>query len=181
VGWHAPPSGHADAEALDVLGQILSDGRSSRLYRRLIYDGQQAHYASARYWEMKETGLFYAFVGVRPDASVDRAEALLHGEIARVQGEGVGAEEVEKAKRQLEVDLVEGLGTAHALASRIGQDTLVFGRVRPMSERLGAIERVTAADVRRVARTYLTPERRTVVRVVAPPADGEQQKPDERR
>ncbi len=174
VGWHAPPSGHADAEALDVLGQILSDGRSSRLYRRLVYDGQQAHYAAAQYWEMKDAGLFYAFVGVRPDASVDRAEALLHQVIASVQREGVRAEEVEKAKRQLEVDLVERLATAHALASRLGQDTITFGRVRPLHERLDAIETVTAADVKRVARSYLVAGQRTVVRVVAPPTDDAQ-------
>ena len=59
---------------------------------------------------------------------------------------------------------------SHSLASRIGREVSTFGRVRPLSERLAAIEAVTAADVRRVAQTYLLDEKRTVVHVVAPPA-----------
>jgi predicted Zn-dependent peptidase len=172
VAWHAPPAGHADANALDVLGQILSGGRSSRLYRRLVYEAQQAHYAQGQYWELADAGLFYAFVGVRPDADVDRAEALLHDVIARVKRDGVEPREVDKAKRQLEVQLVDGLATAHNVAMRLGHDMVTFGRIRPLDERLAAIEAVTAADVLRVARTYLVRERQSVVRVTAPPGEG---------
>ena len=67
----------------------------------------------------------------------------------------MSAAELEKAKRQLEVSLVNGLATNHALAERIARETVTFGRVRPLEERLAAISRVTAADVQRVARTYL--------------------------
>ena len=166
ASWHAPAAGHPDAEALDVASQILSGGRSSRLYRRLVYDTQQAHYAQGQYWELQDAGLFYAIAGVRPDASIDRVEALLFAEIDRVGKGGVTEAEVEKAKRQLEVSLLDGLATSHAIASRIGLDTVIFGRIRPLDERLAAIWAVTPAAVERVARTYLVDERRSVVRVV---------------
>ncbi len=74
--WHAPPTGHEDADALDVLSQILSAGRSSRLYRRLVREEQQALYAQGGYWELQEAGLFVALAAVRPDAAIERAEAL---------------------------------------------------------------------------------------------------------
>jgi predicted Zn-dependent peptidase len=172
AGWHAPPAGHADANALDVASQILSDGRSSRLYRKLVDEEAKALYAWGGYWEMQEAGLFYASAGVRPGASIDEVEALLLAELERIKTDGVTTEEVDKAKRQLEVGLISGLTTAHSLASRIGRDTVTFDRVRPLEERLAGIAAVTPEDVQRVVSTYLDASQRTVIQVIAPPASG---------
>jgi zinc protease len=172
AAWHAPKTGHPDAEALDVLSQILSAGRSSRLYRKLVYEEQQALSAQGAYWELNDAGVFYAFATVRPDARIDRVEDLFMGEIDRVRRNGVTPEEVEKAKRQLEVAYVDSLATSHALASRIGREVATFGHVRPLEERIAAIQRVTPADVKRVANTYLRDEQRSVVHVVPPPQGG---------
>jgi len=174
AAWHAPKSGDPDAEPLDVLSQILSAGRSSRLYQRLVYQEQQALGAQLSYWELDDAGVVYAYVTVRPDADVDRVEQLFLEEVERIQREPVSAAELEKAKRQLEVSFVDGLGTAHALAARMGQEYSTFGRVRPLAERLEAIRRVTAEDVQRVARTYLRPEKLNVVHVVRPAEAGDE-------
>ncbi len=170
AAWHAPATGHPDAAALDVAGEILSSGRSSRLYRRLVYQAQQALSARAHYWELQDAGLFYAFASVRPEASISRVEALLFEEIGGLRSELVSEQELSKAKRQLEVSLVNGLRTNHALAARIAQDVISFGRIRPLDERLAEIQAVSAEDVRRVASTYLVDDKRTVVRVVPPGA-----------
>jgi predicted Zn-dependent peptidase len=172
AGWHAPATGHPDAEPLDVLSQILSDGRSSRLYRSLVYEAQQALSAEGGYWELSDAGVFLAFASVRPDAEVARVEELFLAEIERMKADPVAADELEKAKRQLEVGMVNGLATNHALASRLAQEYTSFGRVRPLSERLERIQAVTADDVQRVAREYLRPDRRTVVHVVKAPEPG---------
>jgi predicted Zn-dependent peptidase len=66
----------------------------------------------------------------------------------------------------MEVSLVSGLATNHALASRIGREIVAFGRVRPLQERIDAIRRVTADDIQRVVRVYLQPESRSVVQVI---------------
>ncbi|MEE8581776.1 MAG: pitrilysin family protein [Myxococcota bacterium] len=176
AAWHAPRAGHPDGPALDVASQILSAGRSSRLYRALVYDAQQALHARGAYWELKDAGLFYASAGVRPGASIDRVERLLLREIDRIREAGVSDQEVEKARRQLEVGLVRGLATAHALASRIGRDMVIFGRIRPLEERLAEIQAVTRADVQRVVATYLVEEKRSVVQVIpTDPASGARQ------
>jgi len=167
--WHAPRSGHPDGEALDVASLVLSGGRSSRLYRGLVYDAQQALAAEGGYWELDEAGVFYAFAMVRPDGDIDRVEKLFMREIERLREAPVPAAELAKAKRQIEVGLLRGTDTAHALASRIASDWVSFGRIRPIEERLAAYRAVSAADVQRVARTYLRPEQRTVVHLVAPP------------
>ncbi|MDH3686641.1 MAG: insulinase family protein [Myxococcales bacterium] len=171
AAWHAPASGHADAEPLDLLSAILSAGFSSRLNRRLVYEEQEALYAYGGYWELKRAGLFYAAAGVRPGHSIERVEALIYEEIARLANEPPTPAELDRAKRQLEVALVSGLGTNHALASRNAEELLTFGRIRSLDERLQAFAAVTAEDVSRVARTYLTPEGRSVVHVVPAPEE----------
>jgi len=168
--WQAPATGHADAHAVDVASEILSTGLTSRLHRRLVYEEQKALYAYGGYWELRRSGLFYAAAGVRPGGDVDEVEALLLEEIGRLALEPVSDAELDKAKRSLEVRLINGLGTSHALASHIANETLSFGRIRTLDERLESIRAVSAADVQRVVDTYLRPEKRNVVQLVAPPA-----------
>jgi predicted Zn-dependent peptidase len=169
AAWHAPAVGHADAEPLDVASLVLSGGRSSRLYRRLVYDEQQALGAQGGYWELHEAGLFYAFASVRPDGDVREVERLFMAEIARLRDQPVAAPELAKAKRQIEVDLLSGMETASEMASRIAGEYVRFGRIRSIDERLRAYRAVTAEDVRRVAQTYLRDDKRSVVHVVRPP------------
>ena len=178
AGWHAPASGHPDAEPLDVTSEILSGGRSSRLYRSLVYDEEKALYAQGGYFEMREAGMFYAIAGARPGTSVEELETLFMAEIDRIAAEGVSQAELDKAKRQLEVGLVNGFTTNHAQASRIGYDILSFGRVRSIDERLDAIREVTIEDVQRVVSTYLRPRFRSVIHVVPSPEEAKHEPGD---
>ncbi|MEM7409079.1 MAG: pitrilysin family protein [Myxococcota bacterium] len=171
AAWHAPPTGHEDGEALDVLSQILSDGRSSRLYKSLVHEAEIALSASGGYWEMIDAGAFLALAGVRPGEDIDEVERLFFAEIDKLRDAPVTEAELAKAKRQLEVSLVNGLATSHALSSRIGRDYATFGRIRPLDERLERIRSVTAEDVQRVARTYLVKAKRNVVHIVPPPEE----------
>jgi zinc protease len=171
AGWHAPPTGHPDGEALDLASQILSGGRSSRLYRSLVYEEEKALYAYGGYMEFTDAGMFYATAGARPGVSLDEVESLFMAEIKKVATAGVSQEEVDRAKRQMEVALVNRLSANHALASRIGREIVAFGRVRPLEERIDAIRAVTADDVQRVVRTYLQPELRSIIHVIAATPD----------
>jgi predicted Zn-dependent peptidase len=173
TAWHTPPAGHPDAEALDVAGEILSGGRSSRVYRRLIHEEQIALSAHSVNSEFAGAGIFGAYASVRPDASIDRVEASFLEEIARLRDEPVTAAELDKAKRKIEVSMIHQLTTNAALAARIGYDVTILGKIRPLEDRLAAIQAVDADDVRRVARTYLTDAGRNVVHVVPPPASTE--------
>ena len=98
-------------------------------------------------------------------------ESLFLKEVDAILKDGVTEAEVAKAKRQLEVALLSGLATSHALAQRMAVEVANFGRVRPLEERLAAIQAVTPDDVKRVATTYLREDKRNTVQVVPPPAD----------
>ncbi len=168
VGWSAPRAGHSDGPALDVASEILSGGRSSRLYRRLVYEEEIALSASGYYWELSQGGVFYAFVRVRPGTSVVLTESVFFEEIERISNLEVSEGELKKAKRNLEVALLKGNTTSHSLARRMGSEVITFGRVRPLAERLQAVQAVTAEDVRRVAIDYLARNRSSTVNVIAP-------------
>jgi zinc protease len=173
IAWHAPKAGDPDGPALDVLSEILSSGRTSRLQRKLVYEAQEALSAYGGYWELEHAGLFYAGASVRPGKDIDRAEADLFAEIARLRETQATPEELEKAKRGLEVSLLGNLTTANNLASRMAEDLLLFGRIRPLDERLAKIRAVTAADVQRVAQSYLRPGKRSVVHVLPAAEDAD--------
>ena len=177
AGWHAPATGHPDGEALDVASTILSGGRASRLYRSLVYEQEKALYAVGGYMELNRAGLFYAQAQARPGVSIEEVERLFMAEIDAVAEAGVSEEEVARAKTQMEVGLIEGLDTNHALAARVGREMIAYGRVRPLEERLAAIRAVTPEDVQRVVRTYLRPDQRTVIHVVTPPPQAVAQAP----
>ncbi len=166
AAWHAPKAGHPDGPALDVLGEILSSGRTSRLQRKLVYEEQEALSAYGGYWALEHAGLFYAGAGVRPGKDPARSESLLFAELAGLSEAPPSAQEVEKAKRGFEVALIGSLATANALAARNAEDLLTFGRIRSLDERLAEIHAVRAEDVQRVVRTYLLPEKRSVVHVL---------------
>ena len=169
TAWQTPPAGHPDIEALDVIGEILSGGRSSRVYRRLIHEEQIA--LSAHSWnsELARAGIFVAYASVRPGESIDRVETSFLEEIAQLRDEPVTAGELDKAKRKLEVAMVHALTTNAAIARRIGYDVTILGAIRSLEDRLAAIQAVDADDVQRVAQTYLIDEGRNVVHVVPPP------------
>ncbi len=169
AAWQTPPAGHPDVEALDVVSEILTGGRSSRVYRRLIHEEQIALSAHSGNSELAGAGIFGAYASVRPGESIDRVEASYLEEIARLRDEPVTAAELDKAKRQLEVSMVHSLTTNASIAGRIGYDVTVLGAIRPLEDRLAAIQAVDAADVQRVAQTYLTDEGRNVVHAVPPP------------
>jgi len=161
-----------------VVGEILSGGRSSRAYRRLIHEEQIALSAHGANLELAGAGIFGAYASVRPGASIDRVEASFLDEIAQLRDEPVTAEELDKAKRQLEVSMVHGLTTNTAIARRIGYDVTILGAIRALEDRLAAIQAVDAADVQRVAQTYLTDAGRNVVHVVPPPDSTQTQRGD---
>ncbi len=165
AGFAAPATGHPDSDALDIAAGVLANGRTSRLYREMVFDAPLALEPQAFYWELQRAGLFMAGATLRPGVDVAKAERVLFAEIARLADEPPSPEELRRAKRTLEVSWIRGQGSAHALASRVAQDYVAFGRIEPLAEKLAAIERVTAEDVQRVVREYLAPNKRNVVHV----------------
>ncbi len=170
AGYHTPTLTHADAFALEVLASVLADGKSSRLYRSLVYERQVALYAGAYYDRVSaDPSLLYVYAAALPGKGGEVVEQALYAEVERVQREPVGERELQKAKNQLEADFILSQDSIFSLARQIATYEMVASW-RDRERYVPGIRAVTAADVQRVARTYLTPDNRTVGILVPLPA-----------
>jgi len=163
AGWRGPSAASPDASALDVLQVCLSVGESSRLRRKLVQDTEVAVSVSISWGWRIDPGVFLAFVELAPGARREKAEALLWSEIAKVADRGVTAGEVRRAKALLRSSVLHELATHHGVAHALGQAEALLGDWREAGRALEHYDRVTPADVRRVAAEYLDPARRSVV------------------
>jgi len=161
--YHVPQEGTPDIYALRVASNILSGGESGRIYRRLVYDKQIAIGAGGQAFVLEDPGVFFFFAYLQGEAKADEAEKELLAEIDRLKSEPVSAVELAKAKNQLISGLVFGRQTVQDKADAIGYAAVILGDVSLVNRQLAEYQKVTADDVQRVARTYFSPENRTVV------------------
>jgi zinc protease len=161
AAYHAPNLTHPDSFALDVLATVLGGGQSSRLYQRVVYEKQLASFVSADYsGNHVDPCLFDLSAGPLPGKPVEEVEQALYAEVERVQREPVAERELEKAKNQIASQFVFAEDSVHRLASLLGAYESVASW-RLLAGYIDGIQKVTAVDVMRVARQYLTADNRT--------------------
>jgi zinc protease len=166
AGYPAPNHRAEDAYALEVLSAILSGGRTSRLYRRLVHEGRIALEAGGDYSRLTlDPDTFTFYVTVLPDRTVEEAERALGAEVERLRTELVSDEELQRAKNQLEAAHVFGQDSVFNRAGTLARHELL-GSWRLRDGYLPGIRGVTAEDVRRSAERHLVAERRTTAILV---------------
>jgi zinc protease len=174
--YHAPNLTHADSYALEVLEVILAGGKSARLYRSVVYEKQLALGAGAHYARVSaDPEAFALYASALPGKNVEEVEQALYAEVERLKTELVPRRELEKAKNQIEAAFIFSQDSVFSLARQLASYEIVAGW-RHWKAYLSGIRAVTAEDVQRVAKKYLTAERRTVGILVpggAAPGGGE--------
>ena len=176
IGWHTVDAFHADAPALVMLSALLTGGRTSRLFRDLVVERRLATFVGASLGPGERYPRLFSIDAYprAPHTTLEMEEAIYAG-IARLVAEGPEEAELERVRNQLEAGAVRRLETNFGLALQLAGSASLYGDWRTtfgLEERMSA---VTAEDVRRVARTYLTQENRTVATLVptAPETPGE--------
>jgi zinc protease len=171
IGYHAPAVGDPDSYALHVAETVLSTGKASRFYRRLVDRDQSVTMAKASYNDHIDPSLFYIQAELKPGFNLGDTELAIYDEIDRLKREQVTPFELEKAKRQIEADLVLSSEEFLQQAILLGQyETIAAAERIPIGSRgynflatmLDRIREVTAEEVRRVAQKYFTEDNRTV-------------------
>ena len=162
AGYKVPTIKNPDAFALNVFQGILASGKSSRLYRSLVYEKQIALYAGGDYDDVSiDPDLFYVYAGVMPSRTVDEVEKAMYAEIDRLKTELVTDEELQKAKNQAEATFIMSQDSVFYQAMQLGQfETVADWRL--VGKYLDGIRSVTKEAVQRVAREYFTEDNRTV-------------------
>jgi zinc protease len=162
AGYHTPDIKHADSFALEVLQGILSSGKSSRLYKALVYEKQLALYAGGDYDNIaNDPSLFYVYAGVMPGKTTEEVEKALYAEIEKLKTAPVADDELQKAKNQIESSFIMGQDSIFYQAMLLGQFETV-ANWKMLGTYVEHIRAVTKEDVMRVAQQYFTEDNRTV-------------------
>ena len=163
--WPTVGRAHADRYALELLGAILAGPRTARLTKALVYDAQVAASVSAFQGTSEDVGSFGVTVTPRPGTTLDSLEAQVDAIVRRLAAEGPTADELTRAKAGAEYDLVSSLEDPLGRAEILLAGQVFDGDPNAFRTELQRQQAVTAADVQRVARTYLG-DRRLVLSVV---------------
>ena len=158
-----PPERNADAEPLRVAATILAQGESSRLYRSLIYDQQVAQSADATPDLREDAGIFYFAVVLASGKKPEDGERALLTEIKKMQDAPVSTAELDKAKNQLVTNELTQRETSNGKALALGSAAVLLGDPNRVNTDLGKLQAVTAADVQRVMKKYLTDANRLTI------------------
>ena len=169
IVYKVPPRLTADDDALQVLGTVLSSGRSSRLFQKIVREQQLAPNVNAFRDGATGPGLFQIVGTVSPGKTAEALEKAIYAEVERIKAGPIEDWEIEKARNNAKRGVVGGLTSSLGRGIQLASFEAEFGDTNLINERIDRIMKVTAADVQRVARTYLTPENRTVV-ITAPKA-----------
>jgi len=170
ISYLVPPSSHNDDAALTVLATVLSGGRSGRFFENIVRQKQLATGVSASKGEARGPGLFRVIGTVAPGKSAADVESAIYEEIERVKTGGVQAWEIEKARTNARRGMVASLQSSLQRAILLSEYALFYNDPGRINKRAARIDAVTAADVQRVANTYLTQVNRNVVTTVPKPA-----------
>ncbi|MEB3309741.1 MAG: pitrilysin family protein [Snowella sp.] len=167
-GYHRPALAHPDNAVYEVISSIMSDGRTSRLYKSLVEEKQVALVAEGEngFPGDKYPNLMLFYAQTSPRATVDQAAQALHQEIERLKTEPVSEEELERAKNQLQASLLRALDSNSGMARLLAEYQVKTGDWRNLFNQLAAIAAVTPADIQRVAQQTFTPENRTIGRIL---------------
>jgi zinc protease len=156
----------ADAFALEIASEILSDGKSSRLYKDLIVDKQSVVDISAEYdMTSFDPNLFWISGQLRPGVKTDDVIAEADKQIAALRDTPVTTEELQRAKNLEQSSFVYGQDSIFEEAELLGVYQML-GDYHMIDNYLSQIDRVTADDVQRVAKKYLVNSNRTVAVLV---------------
>ncbi|MHB8055519.1 MAG: M16 family metallopeptidase [Candidatus Aminicenantales bacterium] len=157
--WNIPPWGDKDALSLDLAASILADGKSSRLYKRLVYTDQIATQVNA-YADTREiAGLFNIEATAKPGVDLTTVEKAVDEELARFLKEGPTADELARVKAQAIGNVIRGMERIGGFGGKsdILATSQVFGGTPDaFKNNLGVYDRATTADILRAAQTWLS-------------------------
>ena len=163
-GYHRPDYRDKDDAVYDALADLLSDGRTSRLYRALVRDKKIASEAEGGtgFPGVKYPHLFYFFAAPMPGHTPNEVATAIHTEIDRLKKEDISDDELKMIKTRAKANLVRGLDSNEGLAQSLATFQTLYGDWRELFRSVDRINAVSKADIRRVANQVFVPTNRTV-------------------
>ena len=173
-GFRCPPFGSPEFDALEMASQILSGGRGSRLYRRLVRERRIAQDVAAFGLPLINGASFFGgWVTVRPDSTAEAGEQAFWEELELMTREPVTDDELARAGALIEASELGALGRVEEVADRLSMYAALFDRPELVNEQLRRYLAVTAADIQAAAQKVFRADNRVVLTYM--PREAEEQ------
>ncbi|MFH1197924.1 MAG: pitrilysin family protein [bacterium] len=161
--YHIPAQGTDDAYALEMLTTLLSNGKSSRLYKSLVDKQQKAVAAGSFPLAMEDPGLFLTYAIANVGVTAEDLENAIETELDRTRNELISEDEFQKLRNQVENNFVNGNSTVSGIAESLANYSVYFGDANLINTEIDRYMKVTREDIKRVANQYLKKENRVVL------------------
>lgn len=168
IGYHKPTLPSHEDYVFDVIENLLTQGRTSRLYKSLVEKQGLAESIQAvnGYPGVRYPNIFTIFATPRNPHTTSELENAIYEELDRVKKEGLSEEELNKIKNQMKADFIRGLTSNAGLASMLSYYEILAGDYHYLVNHITVIDKITSKDVMEVADTYLTRDNRTVATLI---------------
>ncbi|MBI3402292.1 MAG: insulinase family protein [Acidobacteria bacterium] len=163
VAYHITYDGNPDSYPLHIASKVLSDGQTSRIYKKLVYEKQMAVAAFGNANLIENPNLYYAVAIVQPGHTTEEVTDTLIAELDRLKTEPISDHELQRTKNQFARDYILGRQSNQQKAGQLSHAVVIHNDIKTADGEFDIFQNITAADVQRVARTYFRPENRMVL------------------
>ena len=163
TAYRTPSMKEKDAYVLDMVSTLLSDGKSSRLYKKMVDDNKTALQVGAFNVSMEDYGMYVIF-GL-PMGENTNADLLneVDEEIVKLQNELISDEDYQKLQNIVENDFVNSNSSVEGIANSLARYYMLYGDINLINNEIDIYRSITKEDIQRVAKTYLNPNQRLVL------------------
>ena len=163
AAYRIPGMKHADEHALSMLSTVLSDGGSSRLYKKMVDDKKNALQVAAFNYTLEDYGMYVTLALPNQGAELKDLLKDIDEEVVKAQNELISDNEFTKIRNKAENNYVTANSTAIGVAENLANGYTFYNNTNNINEELDALRKVTKEDIQRVAKTYLKPSQRVVI------------------
>ena len=181
ITWLAPSIRSDDTPALELAGEILSGGESSRLYQSLVYEQQVAQQASFGADLKQDLGLLTVTMILASGKTPADVEQALQAQLDKILRDGVSPEELEKAKARFLTGQLIQRETNNGKASELGEAAVVYGDPNRVNTDLAKLQAITPAQIKEVLNRYLAGKKKVVIEYLPEAMNPAAQKKEEKK
>ena len=171
TAYRTPSMKEKDAYVLDMISSLLSDGKSSRLYEKLVDEQKQALQVQTINQSQEDYGAYLIFALPMGDTSLDTLVAEIDEEINKIQTELISEREFEKLQNTFENRFVNSNSNVSGIASSLATYQMLYGDTDLINNQIDIYRSITREDIKRVANKYLQPNQRLILEYLPKSSD----------
>ena len=160
MGYHTPAQGTHDAYAVEMMAQVLSQGKSSRLQKRIVDEQQKALFVGAFPFPTEDPGLSLMFGIPNMEVDLEDLETAMDKEVEELQNELISEKEFQKLQNQIENDMISRNSTVEGIAESLADYSVYYGDANLINNEIDRYMKVTREDIQRVAKKYFRKDNR---------------------